>query len=108
MHQILVYITAPDMDCARKIGRTLVEHRLAACVNILPHMESIYWWDNAVQNEAEVVLLAKSTQDLFKALEAQVVAVHPYTTPCIVAVRLEHGHQPFLQWIQTQVSSAGN
>lgn len=103
MDQILVYITAPDLDCARIIGRALVEQRLAACVNILPGMESLYWWNDALQSETEVVLLAKSTRILFQTLQDKVQSLHPYEVPCIVALDIVAGHAPFLSWIAAQV-----
>lgn len=102
MCAILVYMTAPDMDTARKIGRTVVENKLAACVNMLPGMESVYWWDSAVCTGQEVVLIAKTRADLWDKLRACVCAVHPYEVPCIVHVNLDGGHEPFLRWIETE------
>lgn len=107
MAEILVYMTAPDADVAQRIGRALVEKRLAACVNILPAVQSMYWWDGAVQSEGEAVFLAKTSADLFGELEACVLAMHPYEVPCIVALNLERGHEPFLRWIDAQTGAAG-
>lgn len=105
MEQILVYMTAPDAELARRIARELLVKRLAACVNILPKGQSLYWWQEEIQDEEEVVFLAKTQRRLFPALEACVRAVHPYETPCIVAVNLACGHAPFLDWISAQVAA---
>jgi periplasmic divalent cation tolerance protein len=102
MSEILVYMTAPDADTARRIGRNLVERRLAACVNILPPMESMYWWDGAVQSEGETAFLAKTTADLYESLQACVLGMHPYEVPCVVALNIDCGHAPFLRWISEQ------
>ena len=102
MPEILVYMTAPDAATAGSIGRTLVERRLAACVNILPEIRSMYWWDGQVQSENETAFLAKTSADLYESLEACVLGLHPYEVPCIVALNLDRGHEPFLRWIDAQ------
>jgi periplasmic divalent cation tolerance protein len=104
--EILVYITVPDMDTARGIGREVVERRLAACVNILPDMESMYWWDGAVQSGQEVVLLAKTTSSALEALTACVVELHPYETPCVVGLPIQGGFRPFLEWIDRETEKS--
>lgn len=105
MEKILVYVTVPDMDTARRIGREVVEQRLAACVNILPGMESMYWWDGAVQSSQEVVLLAKTQSSVFKAFTNRVVELHPYEVPCVVGLPIKGGHTPFLDWIGQETAS---
>ena len=108
MEHILVYMTVPDQGSAQRIGEALLEARLAACVNILPQVRSMYWWEGAIQRETETVVLAKTTAALFESLKACVLGLHPYEVPCVVAVRLDHGHQPFLDWIGEQTgASAG-
>jgi len=107
MTEMLVYMTAPDADVAKRIGQALVEKRLAACVNILPAVQSMYWWNGAVQSENEAVFLAKTSADLYAHLEACVLAMHPYEVPCIVALNLDKGHEPFLRWIDVQTGTAG-
>ncbi len=102
MGQILVYMTAPDHETAERIGRAALEERLAACVNILPQVRSMYWWEGGIQQENEVVVLAKTKATLFEALKSCVLKMHPYEVPCIVAVALDHGHEPFLRWIDGQ------
>ena len=80
-----VYVTAPSFDVAHTIGRTLVEERLAACVNIIPGMHSIYHWQGRTETATEVVLIAKSRAALFEGIEKRVRELHPYDCPCLVA-----------------------
>ncbi len=99
MSAILVYMTAKDIDEAEKLGQALVSKRLAACVNIIPGMRSMYWWDGGVQREEEVVVLAKTRKELAQALTAEVKALHSYEVPCIVTMNIDGGDPDFLNWI---------
>jgi periplasmic divalent cation tolerance protein len=99
-----VYMTCADKEEARNIGRVLVESRLAACVNILDPMESLYWWDGAVQNDQETVLIAKTTRDKVPELKKQVIIHHSYECPCIVCLPVDDGHEGYLEWIRDQVA----
>jgi periplasmic divalent cation tolerance protein len=99
-----LYITAPSFDVADAIGRTLVEDRLAACVNILPSMYSIYRWQGKIETAGEVVLIAKSRTALFGEIEKRVRELHPYECPCLVAWPIEAGHQPYLDWIAKETA----
>ena len=101
---IMAYITAADADEARRIARALVEERLAACVNILGRVESVYRWEGEVQSSEETVFLAKTTEDHFEALAARVRELHSYELPCIVAVPLARGEAGFLDWIQRNIT----
>lgn len=102
---LFVYITAPDGDCARKMARTLVGERLCACANIIDAMESFYWWDGAVQNSHESILICKTPEERYPALERRVRELHPYDTPCIVALPLTRGFAPFMHWIAEETRS---
>jgi periplasmic divalent cation tolerance protein len=99
-----IYITAPSVDVADALGRALVEERLAACVNIIPEMRSIYRWAGGIETAAEIVLIAKSRAALFKEIEERVRVLHPYDCPCLVAWPLEAGHQPYLDWIAKETA----
>lgn len=101
---VLVYMTAATRDEALAIGRTLVEERLAACVNVLGGMTSLYWWDGAVQQDEEVAFLAKTRQGLVDPLIERVKALHSYDCPCVVSLPIQDGNVAFLQWIQDQTS----
>lgn len=100
----LIYITTPDTETAERIGAALVERRLAACANILPGVRSIYRWKGEVERAEEVVLLAKTRAELVDRLCEAVVELHPYECPCVVSVRIESGHPPFLRWISEETS----
>jgi periplasmic divalent cation tolerance protein len=99
MNANLVYITAAGAEEANQIGRALISDRLAACVNIFSNMRCMYWWDGDVQNDEEVVLIAKTKASLVPELIEKVRALHSYDVPCIIALPIETGHQPFLDWI---------
>jgi periplasmic divalent cation tolerance protein len=95
----LVYITAPDLDEARVLGRALVESRLAACVNIIDQMRSMYWWEEKIQEDREVIVLAKTRADLVQELIERVKSLHSYACPCIVTLPIMEGFSPFLEWV---------
>lgn len=98
-----VYITASNAGEAQHIGRVLVEERLAACVNIIDRMESMYWWQGEVQNERETVMIAKTREDAVEALIERVKEVHSYDCPCVAAFPIVAGNTDFLHWIGEQV-----
>ena len=101
---IVVFITAPTRDEARAIAHKLVETHLAACVQILPEMESVYRWEGKVERQPEHLLLAKTTSDLFAGLERQVRAMHSYDTPEIVSFPLTQSSADYLRWLQDSVN----
>ena len=98
-----VYMTAGSKAEAQKIGKALVESRLAACVNILDNMQSIYRWEQEIQQDTEVVVIAKTTGNLISQLIEKVIALHSYDCPCIVSLPISDGYPPFLDWIQAEV-----
>ena len=102
MTACFVYVTAPDADAARRIGRALVEERLAACANVLGPITSIFRWDGKVQEEGEAVLIAKTRADLVPALTDRVKALHSYSCPCVVSWPLAAGNPDFLSWIAAE------
>ena len=97
-----IYITTEDQAEARKIGETLVRERLAACANVLPPIQSYYWWDGEVQDSTEAALIAKTKQSLVETLIEKVKSIHSYSCPCVVALPIEAGHGPFLRWIEEE------
>ena len=103
MSAVLVLITAPA-EVAPQLARQLVESRLAACVNLLPGVRSVYRWQGEVCEDAETLLLAKTAEDRFDELRQAVLHQHPYELPEIVAVKLDDSHPPYLQWLLSQVS----
>lgn len=101
---LLVYSTFPDLETARRIGTLLVEEKLAACVNLVPQIESIYRWQGAVETGAEVLALIKSTTWKYQLLEARLLELHPYEVPEIVSVRIEGGYPAYLNWIEQSIT----
>ena len=93
-----IYITTKDEDEARKIGRALLEEKLAACVNIHP-IESIYWWEREIQEESEVAMLVKTKAGLVDEVIERVKELHSYEVPCIVSLPIEKGNPDYLKWI---------
>ena len=104
---IVVLMTASGADEARRIAQQLVESRLAACVQILPEIESVYRWKDEVQREKEVLIVAKTTADNFAALEKSVRAIHSYETPEIVAVPASGVSERYRAWLIENVSAGG-
>ena len=105
MDIVLVYITTEDRKQAEIIGRSLLEKRLAACVNIVDNLHSMYWWEGHIQSSQEVLLLAKTMKSKFIELCAETRRLHSYQTPCIVALSIVDGHDDFLNWISQEVLS---
>jgi periplasmic divalent cation tolerance protein len=96
---LVVLTTVARVEDAESIARELVERRLAACVNILPPVTSVYRWQGEVTREAEHLLLVKTHADRFEALRARLLEIHPYETPEVVALPVVAGHGAYLQWI---------
>ena len=102
MPHCLAYMTAASVEDARTIGRALVEERLAACVNVIPGMVSLYRWQGALEEAREVVLIAKTRAEKFDALAERVAEIHPYDTPCAIRIDISAGLPPFLDWIAAE------
>lgn len=100
---IVVLVTTPSADKAAELARTLVEENLAACGNILPSLRSIYRWEGKIHDEPEALLILKTRGELFEALRARVVALHPYQVPEVLRFDVTAGHAPYLQWILDSV-----
>jgi periplasmic divalent cation tolerance protein len=99
---LIVYVTCPTLEDARRIGHALVERRLAACVNIRTH-EAIYRWEGKLESGPEVGLIAKTTRTVFPCLREAVLEMHSYALPCIVAMEAVEGHAGFLDWVANEV-----
>jgi periplasmic divalent cation tolerance protein len=100
---IVVFMTSGNPDEALRIANELVERQLAACVQILPEIESVYRWNGEVQRETEILLLAKTTAAQFDDLERAVREIHSYDTPEIVAVPMAHVSEPYRAWLVDNV-----
>lgn len=95
----LVLVTAPDLKSARTLARAALEARLIACANLVPRVESHYWWQGKIERGAEVLLVLKTTRARLAALEKLVLARHPYDTPEFLVVPLHAGAARYLAWL---------
>src|ERR1700733_890051 len=96
---VFVYTTYPSVVEEERAGRTLVERRLCACVNILPGMVSLYWWQGAIERGGEAVMIIKTRAALAEAVRAAVKEMHPYTTPAILVLPIETVDPDYHAWI---------
>lgn len=103
MNALLVLSTFPDIEKARQIGTALVESQLAACVNLIPAIESIYRWQGALEHGTEVLAIFKTTSAAFAAFEARLKMLHPYEVPEIVAVKPGEISASYAAWLQESV-----
>jgi periplasmic divalent cation tolerance protein len=98
----LALTTLPDAEAARRIARALVEERLAACVNVVPGVTSIYRWEGALQEDAELLLIVKTSEDRLAALAERLAVLHPYALPELVVVALSGGSERYLEWVRAE------
>jgi periplasmic divalent cation tolerance protein len=103
---LLVYTTYPSIVEAERAGRSIVEQRLAACVNILPGMVSHYWWQGAIERGEEVVMIIKTRASLAERVSAAVKEMHAYSTPAILVLPLESVDQAYLGWLMAETEAA--
>lgn len=96
---LVVFVTVPPGDLPAQIARALVEEGLAACVNIVGPIRSVYFWDGAVQDEAEQLLVIKTTADRYTALETRVREVHTYEVAEVIALKIDQGAPDYLAWL---------
>jgi|ERR1051325_5122265 periplasmic divalent cation tolerance protein len=96
----VVLVTAPDSDTAHGLANAALGARLAACVNVLPAVESFFWWEGKIDTAAEVLLVFKTTHARLAALEKLILEQHPYDTPEFLVLAVERGNQRYLDWIQ--------
>jgi periplasmic divalent cation tolerance protein len=98
---IIILCTCPDKDTAEKIAWLLVENALAACVNILPNIRSIYSWQGQIESAEEFMLMIKSPQAGYQAIETAILSQHPYELPEIIAIPIGHGFSEYIHWIHS-------
>ena len=102
METRLIYITASGMDEARTVCRALVSERLAACVNIIENMRSMYWWEGEIQDDREVIVIAKTRESLVPDLIEKVKSMHSHDCPCVVSLPIVDGNREFLEWVENE------
>jgi periplasmic divalent cation tolerance protein len=96
---LVVLVTMPDAETGARVGRTLVEEKLAACVNVIPGLRSIYEYEGKLCDDAEVLCLFKTRRALYPVLRDRLTGLHPYQVPEIIAVALAEGNAPYLAWL---------
>ncbi len=105
---LLVLTNVPDLECAQLVARTLIESRVAACVNLLPAVQSMYRWQGQIEEATEVTLLIKTTSQHYDSVQQAIVKLHPYNVPEIIATPIVAGYTPYLHWIDTETAKENN
>ena len=100
---VIVLVTAPDLKTARSLAKAALEARLVACANLIPKIESHYWWQGKLERGAETLILFKTTRAKLAALEKVILAQHPYATPEFIMLPLTAGNQRYLDWLAASV-----
>jgi len=100
---MVVFCTCPDEETAQAIAYSLVEHRLAACVNIIPNLISVYSWQGKICQDAELLLIIKTKQEQWPLLRQKIRELHPYQVPEIIALPIAVGEDSYLKWIDDTV-----
>jgi periplasmic divalent cation tolerance protein len=105
MKPVILYMTASSELEARSIGHSLLKERLVACINIIPSIQSLYWWNDEIQDDTETAFYAKTTDDKVEKIITRVGELHSYDTPCVVSMPLENGHPDFLKWVVAETQN---
>jgi len=100
---VFVFVTAPNLKTARELARAALKARLVGCANLVPKIESHYWWREKIEAGAEVLILLKTTAARIDALEKLIVSIHPYDTPEFVVVKMDRGNKRYLDWLGAAV-----
>lgn len=103
-----IYVTCESTEQAKVIGREVVGLRLAACANILPGLETVYWWNGKLEEGQETVLILKTTSELTTQLIEVVTSIHSYEVPCVIALPVEKGNPDYLRWIAEETIPRNN
>ena len=105
MSEILILTTVDSLELARSIASALVENKEAACVNIVPGIRSIYRWQGKLCDDAELLLLIKSSSDRFEAVRSRIRQLHTYEVPEVISLPIVAGDQSYLRWLNEQVEA---
>jgi len=103
---LMIWVTAPDWRTARRLAAAALDARLAACVSLVPGLESHYWWQGRREKAKEILLAFKTRRSRAQDLERLVLSLHPYDTPEFLALPLHGGSQKYLQWIETEMKAS--
>jgi len=105
MKEIVIFITSGSKEEANRLARVLVEEKLAACVNILPGVESLYWWKGEIESSKEWMLVVKTQGKMVNRVVKRVKEIHSYEVPEVIAVPIVEGNRDYLQWISDVLAS---
>ncbi len=100
MNFYMIFSTIDDIEKARKMGKIIVKEKLAGCVNIIPSLESIYIWDGKLNEDKEVLMICKVSEDCVDSAIKRIKELHPYEVPEIVAISLDKGNKEYLEWLK--------
>ena len=103
--ELVVFVTSSDTGEAARLADTLVSEQLAACVNVVPGIESVYRWEGKITRDIETLLIIKTTDARYAELERRVKELHSYTTPEVVALRIERGSEQYLSWLRASTAT---
>ena len=102
---IIILSTAASAEEATKIAEQLVADRVVACVNILPGMQSVYWWKDSIQKESEVLMIMKTTKEKFSEVQRTIQSAHSYEVPEVISFSIEQGSEDYLKWLESSLLS---
>ena len=106
MTEILILVcTCPDAATARRLAGGLLERKLAACVNILPEIRSMYRWQGELHDDSEALMVVKTVQSAYAEVEAWLLQHHPYDVPEVLAVQVQAGSAAYLEWVQNEIET---
>ena len=100
---MVVFVTVPNKETAEKIARALIESRLAACVNIIDGLKSIYWWQGKIEEDNELLLIIKTRIEVFEELVLKIKELHPYTVPEIIGLPIIAGSKDYVDWLRNEI-----
>lgn len=103
---VVVLVTAPDLDCATRVARGLLESRLVACANLVPRIRSLFWWDGSIQESDEVLMVLKARRSAMERISGKVRELHPYDVPEVVALEVTTGLEAYLQWVKDETKDS--
>ncbi len=104
---LVVLVTVPSAEEGTRMARTLVEEHLAACVNVVPGVRSIFFWEGRLQEEGEALLVMKTGRERYEALQRRILTLHSYSVPEILALPVETGSPAYVAWVKESVGTEG-
>jgi len=102
----VVYVTTPDEKTAKTIANKILEKKLAACVNIIPNINSIYRWKGKIEEDQEALMIIKTRRELFETLTKTIKEMHPYEVPEVIGIPIIEGYKAYLEWIKDETGES--